>query len=146
MKILAIDLGSLRTGLAFCDKNETLAMPLATICETNKNKLIEKILEQIQKLKIEMIVIGNPINMNGSTGLQSKNCEKFANWLKQCSGLPVNLWDERQTTTIANRIMTSLKTKKKHKKNLVDKIAATLILESYLKFRKNNKLNNLSLF
>lgn len=142
MKILAVDLGDLRTGLAFCDENETLAVPLATIFETNKQKLIEKIADQIKALKIEAVVVGNPINMNGSAGPRSKTCEKFAQALKQRTSLPVSLWDERQTTLLANRIMTTLNTKKKNKKNLVDKIAASLILESYLNFRKNNQSNN----
>lgn len=115
MKILAVDLGDARTGLACCDKNETLAAPLSTIFETNQKKLLEKIIKQIETLQIETVVVGNPINMDGSLGPRSNKCGKFATKLQQSTKIPVVLWDERQTTIMANRIMTTLKTKKKTK-------------------------------
>ena len=137
MRILAIDLGDVRTGLAFCDELETFAAPLCTITETNRKKLIEKIAEQIQALKIETVVVGNPINMNGSLGPRSAKCKTFAAALQKTVNVPAVLWDERQTTLMANKIMANVNTKKKHKKMMVDKIAAVLILESFLSFRKN---------
>lgn len=139
MKILAIDLGDARTGLACCDSHELLAYPIETIYETSKQKLLKKIIDQIESLQVEEAVIGNPINMDGSHGPRSEKCKNFAEQLKQKANIPVIMWDERQTTITANKIMTTVKTKTKNKKKLVDKIAAVIILESYLKFKKNSK-------
>ncbi len=138
MIILAIDLGDIRTGLAYCDKNEILACPLETIIESNQNILIQKTKNIIIKYKIELIVVGNPINMNGSCGPRSEKCVKFSEKLKNISKVPVILRDERQTTLLANRLLIESNTKKTKKKKLVDAVAATLILNEYLDFRKNN--------
>lgn len=141
MIILSIDLGEVKTGIACCDKNETIAFPITTIIETNNKNLLQKIIQQIIKQKAQMIVIGNPVNMNGSCSLRSQKCKKFANKLKNATNLPVVLWDERQTTLLAQRIMIHSCTKKNKKKKLVDQIAATIILENYLKFKQNKHLS-----
>lgn len=146
MKILAIDLGDVHTGLAMCDENESLAAPFLTIVEHNPKVLIKKIAKYVKTLKIETVIVGNPINMNGSNSTRSEKCEKFARNLEQQTKIPTILWDERQTTISAHKIMTTLKTKQKNKKKLVDKIAATIILETYLNFRKNQKLNKFTSF
>ncbi len=137
---MAIDLGDSKTGLACCDLNETLAFPVGTITETNQKILIEKLINTISNMQIELVVVGNPINMNGSVGPRSKKCKKFADKLKSRLKIPVKLWDERQSTLLANRLLIEASTKKRKKKKLIDEVAATVILENFLKFRKNLKL------
>lgn len=138
MKIISIDLGEKRTGVAICDKNETISYPLEVIIETNKKRLIEKIFQISEKNKAELILVGFAKNMNGSIGEKAKNCENFAKELKEKTKLPVALWDERQTTKLASRFLIESNTKKRKKKNIIDGVAATIILDSFIQFRKNN--------
>lgn len=143
MKILAIDLGEKRTGIAICDKNETISYPLEIITETDKNKLIEKIFKIVNENKADLILVGFAKNMDGSIGEKAKNCEKFAKDLKEKTKLPVALWDERQTTKLASRFLIESNTKKRKKKKVIDGVAATIILDSFIQFRKNNNKINL---
>lgn len=143
MKILAIDLGEKRTGIAICDKNETISYPLEIITETDKNKLIEKIFKIVNENKADLILVGFAKNMDGSVGEKAKNCEKFAKDLKEKTKLPVALWDERQTTKLASRFLIESNTKKRKKKKVIDGVAATIILDSFIQFRKNNNKINL---
>lgn len=143
MKILAIDLGEKRTGIAICDKNETISYPLEIIIETDKNKLIEKIFQIVNENKADLILVGFAKNMDGSIGEKAKNCEKFAKDLKEKTKLPVALWDERQTTKLASRFLIESNTKKRKKKKVIDGVAATIILDSFIQFRKNNNKINL---
>lgn len=143
MKILAIDLGEKRTGIAICDKNETISYPLEIIIETDKNKLIEKIFKIVNENKADLILVGFAKNMDGSVGEKAKNCEKFAKDLKEKTKLPVALWDERQTTKLASRFLIESNTKKRKKKKVIDGVAATIILDSFIQFRKNNNKINL---
>ncbi len=142
MKILAIDLGEKRTGIAICDKNETISYPLEIIVETDKKQLIEKIFTISKENKADLILVGFAKNMDGSIGQRAKNCEKFAKDLKEKTKLPVALWDERQTTKLASRFLIESNTKKRKKKKVIDGVAATIILDSFIQFRKNaNKIN-----
>lgn len=138
MKILSIDFGEKRTGIAICDKNETISYPLEVIIETDRKKLIEKIFQISTRNEAELILVGLAKNMNGSIGEKAKNCENFAKELKEKTNLPVALWDERQTTKLASRFLIESNTKKRKKKNIIDGVAATIILDSFIQFRKNN--------
>ena len=143
MKILAIDLGEKRTGIAICDKNETISYPLEIIVEIDRKKLIEKIFQISNENKAELILVGFAKNMDGSIGEKAKICEKFAKELKEKTKLPVALWDERQTTKLASRFLIESNTKKRKKKKVIDGVAATIILDSFIQFRKNNNKINL---
>ncbi len=143
MKILAIDLGEKRTGIAICDKNETISYPLEIIVEIDRKKLIEKIFQISNENKAELILVGFAKNMDGSIGEKAKVCEKFAKELKEKTKLPVALWDERQTTKLASRFLIESNTKKRKKKKVIDGVAATIILDSFIQFRKNNNKINL---
>ena len=138
MKIIAIDFGEVRTGIAICDEKETISYPLKTIVEKNEENLINKIKEIIVKNKAEMILVGLALNMNGEFGDSAKQCEEFAKKLKNTLNLPVALWDERQTTKLASKFLIEANTKKRKKKKIIDYVAATLILESFLQYKKNN--------
>ena len=139
MVIISIDLGEKRTGVAVCDKNEILSYPLEVIKEDNKKKLIEKISQLVRENKAEMILVGFALNMNGSVGERAINCRNFAEEIKEKLSIPVALWDERQTTKFATKLLIESKTKNRKKKNIIDCVAATIILDDFLKFRKNNK-------
>ena len=93
MKIMAVDFGDSRTGLAMCDKGEILASPLATVFEKNFDKCAEKVAQLALENKAEMLVVGDPVNMNGTRGERSEKCHIFAEKLKELTNLPVQMWD-----------------------------------------------------
>ena len=139
MRILAVDLGLARTGLAVCDKSEFLASPLTTINERNLEKLPSLIADKAKENEVELIVVGHPKNMDGSCGESARRAETFAENLREISGLPVELWDERMTTVTATTFLNEANVRGKQRKAAVDAVAATVILQNYLDYRKNHK-------
>ena len=138
MIILAVDYGDVRTGLAVCDKSELLASPVTVITERNRARLAAHILAQAKALGAGEIVLGNPLNMNGTAGPRSELAHELAQTLREQSGLPVVLWDERSTTVSAIGILNQTDVRGKKRKAVIDAVAAVLILESYLAYRKNH--------
>ena len=138
MKIMAVDFGDSRTGLAICDKGEILASPLATVFEKNFDKCAEKVAQLALENKAEMLVVGDPVNMNGTRGERSEKCCTFAEKLKTLTNLPVEMWDERSTTVSAINIMNENNRRGKKRKEVLDQAAAAIILESFLAYRKNH--------
>ena len=136
MVILSVDYGDKRTGIAVCDKNEILASPVGVITEWNKEALAEKIIALAVEKKAEEIVIGLPKNMDGTEGARAELCRAFAEELKAATNLPVAMWDERRTTVEAHNILSAHNYHGQKRKNTVDAVAASLILEGYLAFRK----------
>lgn len=132
MVILSVDLGKARTGLAICDKNEMLATPLAQISEKNEKLLIDKISNVVLAHHVELIVVGLPKNMDGTEGESAKNAREFASKLKEKTGLIVRMQDERGTTVTAHNYLNATNTRGKKRKNVVDSVAATIILQNYL--------------
>ena len=139
MIIMSVDLGKARTGVAVSDKNEGFAFPNTVITEYNEDRLIDKLWEKAQELKAELIVVGYPKNMDGSEGFRAKECAEVAEKLKEKSGIDIVLWDERCTTVSAHNALNLTDTRGKKRKQTVDAVAAVIILEDYLKFRKNQK-------
>lgn len=138
MKIMSVDYGDSRTGLAICDKSEIIASPLMTVFEKDFEKCAAAVCEQALANKAELIVVGNPINMNGTLGPRSEKCRLFADMLRERTGLEVAMWDERSTTVTAIGIMNDLNKRGKKRKEALDAAAAAVILEGYLAYRKNN--------
>ncbi|MBR6923004.1 MAG: Holliday junction resolvase RuvX [Oscillospiraceae bacterium] len=138
MKIMAVDFGDSRTGLAVCDKSEFLASPAGVIEEKNFDRCIEKVAAAAKEHGAEEVVVGHPKNMNGTIGERAQKCELFAVKLSELVGVPVKLWDERSTTVSAHYYLNQTNTRGKKRKAVVDAVAATIILESYLGFRKNS--------
>ncbi|MBQ7324288.1 MAG: Holliday junction resolvase RuvX [Clostridia bacterium] len=136
MRILGIDLGDVRTGLALSDESCFLASGLGTFTAYNEDKALEQILAAIRTHKVEEIVMGNPVNMNGTRGERSQKVEAFAERLREASGLPVTLFDERCTTMQAHIILGFTDTRGKKRKNTVDTLSAEIILQNYLDQRK----------
>lgn len=138
MKIMSVDLGDARTGLAVCDRTEFLASPIGVIHETDESARMNKIIAAIQEYDVQMVVVGHPKNMDGSEGERAKKSEQFVSLLKNIVDIPVELWDERQTTVTATRYLNTTNTRGKNRKAVIDAVAATIILEDFLRYRKNN--------
>lgn len=138
MKIMAVDYGDARTGLALCDRGEMLASPLCVVFEKNPERILEKVADQAKERGAERLVVGLPRNMNGTLGPRAQLCQEFAEKLEERTGMRVVLWDERSTTVAASQILNTTDTRGKKRKNVIDAVAATLILEGYLAYRKQN--------
>ena len=138
MIILSIDLGAVRTGLAVCDKHEILASPLCTIKEADTDLLVSKIIDKIIETKSEMIVLGLPKNMDGSLGSSAQKAIDFKNLLESKIDLPIILWDERKTTVTAHQYLNEVDVRGKKRKNIIDTLSASIILDNYLNYRKIN--------
>lgn len=139
MKILAVDLGKARTGLAVCDENELLASPAGVISEYNRERLLQQVASAAQQYAVKMIVVGLPRNMDGSEGESAQNARVFAKELGDLTDMPVALCDERGTTITAHSYLNETDTRGKKRKAVVDAVAATIILEDYLSYRRNHK-------
>jgi putative Holliday junction resolvase len=135
MIIMAIDLGLSRTGLAICDNQELISYPLETIKEKFFNNICLKIIEKIRETKAELIVIGLPKNMDGSEGESAKRSMKLQGILKKYLNIDIILWDERKTTALATTYLNTTNIRGKKRKNIIDAVAATIILEDYIKFK-----------
>ena len=138
MVILSVDYGKVRTGIAVCDRNEIIASPVEVIKETDSEVLAEKIAYIAKQKKAEMIVLGLPKNMDGTEGESAENARNFAVILKEKTGLTIALHDERGTTVTAHRYLNMTDTRGKKRKAVVDSVAAVIILEDYMNFRRNN--------
>ena len=132
MIILAVDLGKARTGLAICDKMEMLASPLAQISEKNPDVLLDKVSNVALAHEAELIVVGLPKNMDGTEGDSAKDAREFAHNLMEKTGIIVRMQDERGTTITAHNYLNATNTRGKKRKNVVDSVAATIILQNYL--------------
>lgn len=138
MKIIAVDYGDSRTGLAICDEGEILASPLETVFEKDFDKCAAKVAEICKEKKAGMIIVGNPINMNGTIGPRSEKCSLFAQKLRALVDVEVKMWDERSSTVTAISYMNDVNKRGKKRKAVLDQAAAAVILESYLDYRKNH--------
>ena len=136
MKIMAVDLGQVRTGLAVSDPTEQLASPVGTITEKNTDKLLEKGAAAAREQGVQQLVVGHPRHMDGSRGESARRAETFAASLEKAAALPVVLWDERMTTVSAIGYLNQTDTRGKKRKAVVDTVAATIILQDYLDSRR----------
>ncbi|MCI1982352.1 MAG: Holliday junction resolvase RuvX [Oscillospiraceae bacterium] len=139
MKILAVDLGRARTGLAICDENEVLATPAGVIPEWNRDRLAHRIAQETESRAARMIVVGLPRNMDGSEGTSAQEARSFAESLRSLVPVPVVMQDERGTTITAHSYLNDTNTRGKKRKAVVDAVAATVILQDFLTYRKNRK-------
>ena len=132
MKIMAIDYGDAHTGIAISDRLETLA-GFTTVINTRRQ---EEVVMQIQSLiaehGVERLVLGYPKNMDGTLGPRAEKAAAFGETLKELTGLPLTLWDERRTTIDAHNILFNNGQNAKKRKKTVDAVAAALMLEGYL--------------
>ena len=138
MKIMSVDFGDARTGLAMCDKTEFLASPIGVVHEKCFEHAVEKVAAAAIENKAEAVIVGLPLNMNGSEGPRAELCRTFAAELSEKISVPVRMWDERQTTVSAAGYLNQTDTRGKKRKEVIDAVAAVIILDSYLRWRKNH--------
>lgn len=131
-RILGIDYGDVRTGIAVSDTLGMMANGVGTFRAMNDEKLLEIILEKAKYYDVSSFVMGHPINMNGTLGVRSEKVRAFAALLEGVSGLPVILVDERMTTMEAHRYLNISDTRGKKRKQAVDTLSAEIILQTYL--------------
>ena len=137
MRIMAIDYGDAHTGIAISDPTGFLTGFSTTINAYRAEAVAEQVAALCREHGVEELVLGHPINMDGTWGPRSEKAQAMAELLRTVTGLPVTLWDERRTTIDAHQIlMTNGKNAKKRKKT-VDAVAASLILEGYLTYKKS---------
>ena len=141
MIIMSVDLGKARTGIAVSDSGESFAFPKTVITEYNTERLVNKISALANEYGAELIVVGYPKNMDGSSGSRAEECKEIAEKIGSVSGKETVLWDERCTTVSAHTALNFTDTRGKKRKEVIDAVAAVIILEDYLKYRKNRPDN-----
>ena len=135
--ILGLDIGDARTGVAISDELGIAAHPLCTIQRKSRKALLAELQELIAVHKVERIVIGLPLQLDGETGAQARKVKRFAEKLEQHVNLPIIFWDESFTTFEATQILQRTKKRRKKRKQVIDQVAAVLILEGYLEELRN---------
>lgn len=136
-RILAIDYGSRRMGLAVSDALGITAQGLDTLERRNKRSDFARLERTIREYQVMEIVLGNPLRMSGEEGAQSRKVAEFAEELRRRFELPVHLWDERLTSSEANRLLREAEVSLHRRTQAVDRMAATLILQSFLQARSS---------
>ena len=132
MIIIGVDFGDKRTGLAISDKNGFLASPAGTILDTRLEKVAEKIVDFANKNNAEKIILGYPKNMNNTEGPRAEKTRELKETIEKLSGIPLILMDERVTTVMAHNIFNESGVKGKKRKENIDTLSATIILQDYL--------------
>jgi putative Holliday junction resolvase len=134
-RIMGIDYGDARTGVAFSDLLCSIVGSTCVVPSRNTDKALADIVRMAKEQDVGEIVVGLPRNMDGSEGPRAELCREFAVKLEEATGLKVTLWDERRTTVEAHNILSAHNYHGKKRKDTVDAVAASLILEGYLAFR-----------
>ena len=135
MRVMGIDYGDARTGVAISDLLCSIVGSATVIHSRRMDKTVEEICRLVKEHGVGEIAVGLPRNMDGSEGVRAELCREFAAKVEAATGLPVKLWDERRTTVEAHNILSQHNYHGQKRKNTVDAVAASLILEGYLAFR-----------
>ena len=135
MKIMGVDYGDARTGIAISDLMCSIVGSTCVVPSRNTEKAIADIVKLCKDNMVGEIVVGLPKNMDGTEGVRAELCREFAAKLGEATGLKITMWDERRTTVEAHNILSQHNYHGKKRKNTVDAVAASLILEGYLNFR-----------
>ena len=132
MRIMGIDYGERRTGIAVSDPLGFTAQAVGTVNHKTPSEALSLVLDKINEIKPEKIVLGLPKNMDGSIGFRGEATQKFAEMLKENINLPIIFWDERLSTVSAIRTLNETNVRGKDRKKVIDTVAATYILQNYL--------------
>ncbi len=136
-RILGVDYGDARTGLALSDVSGFLASGAGTIKSTGFLKTAQAVADFAKEKDVSLIVLGHPINMNGTLGPRSEKVQAFGKKLQELSGISVELFDERLSTANAHQILNQTNTRGQKRKDIIDEMSACLILQSYLDRERN---------
>ena len=131
-RVMALDVGTKRIGVAVSDEIGMLAQGRGYISRFSDKKAVEEVRMTAEKEQVRGVVVGFPINMDGTIGERARDARKFAEQVKDATGVPVTLWDERLSTKEAERVMISADVSRKKRKEVIDKVAAQIILQGYL--------------
>lgn len=131
-KLLGVDFGDTRTGLAVCDPSRLLASGIGYVCPGGIEKTADAVAECAREQKVVAIVVGLPVNMDGTEGARAARCRKFAHMLSERLSLPVAMFDERMTTMTASRYLNETNTRGKKRKTVIDTLSAQIILQNCL--------------
>lgn len=134
MILLGVDLGDRRVGFAVTDEDERLAVPSGFAQVRNRDEALAAVRQKAEAERARLLVLGNPVNMDGRPGPKSREAAEFRDLLA-AAGLEVVLWDERLTTSEAERLLKSAGLNRKQRKTLIDANSAQRLLESYMRFR-----------
>jgi len=132
MRILSVDYGLARIGLALSDPTRFLAQALSVLKRKSDEAAATEIAAIVREREVDCVVVGLPLNMNGSTGERALQCRAFADLLRERAGVEVVMYDERLTTVAAERILIEADVRRKNRRQVIDAVAATLLLQSYL--------------
>lgn len=132
MKVLSVDYGDVRTGIAISDVRGMLASPLCVIEQSYQPKLVDKIVQIVEENKIEKIVIGLPRNMDGSYGYRCDECRSLGDAISEKIDVDIFYEDERLTTVMAHNVLSDNNVRGKKRKQTVDAVSAVMILQSFL--------------
>ena len=137
IRLIGLDLGSKKIGISICDENQSIATPFRTLSKTNINDLVNQLKEIIDENNIKGIIIGNPINMDGSLGKSSQSVKDISNNIAKLIDLPICLWDERLSTVGAFNISSQLDVNVTKREKDIDKNAAAFILQGAIDYLNN---------
>jgi len=137
IRLIGLDLGSKRIGISICDEKQSIATPFKTINKTNINDLVSQLKEIINENNIKGIIIGNPINMDGSLGKSSQSVKDISNNIAKLIELPICLWDERLSTVGAFNISSQLDVNVTKREKNIDQNAAAFILQGAIDYLNN---------
>ena len=136
-RLIGLDLGTKRIGVSICDENQSIATPFKTIIKTNTNELIDELKKLIEEYNIKGIVIGNPINMDGTLGRSSQSVNDVSNNIDKAIDIDVCLWDERLSTVGAFNLSSQLDVNVSKREKNIDQNAAAFILQGAIDFLNN---------
>ena len=134
--ILGIDYGERRIGLAISDATGVVALPLKVVEVRSPVQAAREVLALCRERRVERIVVGLPLNMNGSRGAMARGVEEFVRLLESMVKVPIELWDERLSTALVERDLLASRAGRRARKGVVDKLAAQVVLQSYLDARQ----------
>ena len=137
IRIIGLDLGTKRIGVSICDENQSIATPFKTLIKKDTKQFINEIKEIVDENDVKAIIIGNPINMDGSQGKSSQSVKDVAKNISKFINLPICLWDERLSTIGAFNLSSQLDINVSKREKNIDKNAATFILQGVLDYLNN---------
>ncbi len=136
MRILSVDYGLVRIGLALSDPTGLLAQGLCVLKRDSDKHVVASLQTLIEQNEVEEVVVGLPRNMNGSIGDRARQCQSFADLLSEAVSIPVVMYDERLTTVAASRVLIEADMSRKKRKRVIDEVAATILLQNYLDYKR----------
>lgn len=142
MRKLALDFGDKKIGVAISDALNITAQGKGYIKRSDLRKDLEEIKDYIEKYDVDEIIVGMPKNMDGSLGPRANKTQEFINFLNNNLEININTWDERLTTKEAERVLIKADVSRSNRKEVIDKMAASLILDSYIQANIKNRRNN----